>query len=174
MVWIKNSSFMISVICSVVLGTLFVFALDIMVTIPNLDLKPENTGYVVVEVTPLEEHNLIISSTICKDVDGDGTCEEILTNPCSEISVLFDNTNTNIVTTDSNGRATIKITLGADANLGNAYLYYVETDDGGWGEAKTIAQTTSIPEFSTMVIPLFTSLAAFALVFRKKSTGFNF
>ncbi|MCK5177470.1 MAG: hypothetical protein KAQ92_07110 [Candidatus Aenigmarchaeota archaeon] len=172
----KNKYFMISAICSIVLGALFVFAaLEVTITIPNLNLKPGNTGYVTAEVTPVGEHDLIISSEICKDTDGNSkTCEQILTNPCSEISVVFDNTSNNVTTTNANGHADIKITLGANADLGNRYLYYVETDDGGWNEAKAIAQTTSIPEFSTMMIPMFMSLMAFALVFGKKSTGFNF
>ena len=172
---IKKSSFMISAICSIVLGALFVFAhLAITITTPNLDLKPGSTNYVTAVVSPTGEHDLSISSEICKDTNGDGSCEELLSNPCEEISIVFEDTGNGDVTTAADGKASIKITLGADASLGNVYMYYVETENDGWEDAKVSAQTTSIPEFSTMAIPLFTSLAAFALVFRKRSSGFNF
>ncbi|MCK5040175.1 MAG: hypothetical protein KAR87_04365 [Candidatus Aenigmarchaeota archaeon] len=168
----EKNKIIITAISLMLLSSMVVFAdsLDIEVNPMDITIMPGNTGYTTATVTPHQVKPLLIKNIICKDTNSNGICDDFLSNPCSEVSVVFNETGNNETTTDTNGEAIIKIMLGSNATAGAKYMYYVKTNDvGDWEDASVIAQATGgIPEFSTMAIPFFMTLASIGLFLRKK------
>ena len=116
----------------------------IKITPENLQIFPPNTQYATVKITPDNTYNLTIDNLICKD-NGSG-CVPLI-NPCSEISIVFNNTGNLSATTDLDGKAIIKITLSSSAQRGTVYRYYVNETSNS-----ITARTTAIPEFSIILL----------------------
>ena len=120
--------------------------ITIKITPENLQIFPPNTQYATVKITPNKTFNLTIDNLICKD-NGSGCIP--LNNPCEEISVVFNDTNNLTTATNSNGEVIIKITLGASAQRGIVYRYYVNETSNS-----VTARTMAIPEFSIIFLAI--------------------
>ncbi|MFH1433090.1 MAG: PKD domain-containing protein, partial [archaeon] len=121
----------------------------------ELNIVPEGMGYTDVKVTPSGMHSVEIRSEICRDLDFDYDCDEVLPNMNGEISVLFEDSGGLTAATDSAGEAAIRIKAFPSAPSGARYLYYVRLDGGDWKEAYVNVGTTGIPEYPfAFLIPI--------------------
>ncbi|MEA3343538.1 MAG: PKD domain-containing protein [archaeon] len=133
---------------------------------PNTDIMPGETAYATAKVTQGGSHNLEIMDVICKDTNGDGNCNDFLSNPGAEISIVFDDTD-NLTTTTVNGEAKIKITLHSSKTENRKYWYSVRAGNGQWEEASITVRTAVIPEFSTIFLPIMLTFLSLLAIKRK-------
>ncbi len=141
--------------------------LQVSIVPVNIDIMPGETVYATAIVTQGGEHNLEIMDMICKDTNGDGNCNDLLSNPCAEISIVFDDTDNLTTTTDFNGEAKIKVTLDSSATQNTKYWYSVRAGNGQWEEASITVRTAVIPEFSTIFLPIMLTLLSLMAIKRK-------
>lgn len=130
-------------------------------------MVPGDVAYSTVVVEPFLEHPLELNMMICRYGVDDDDCFPVY-NPSDEISVLFENTGDLKATSDSNGKAVIRIALGALAVDGARYVYSIKSDDSGWVEGVVVVQTHDNPAIPEFPFSLFIPMMLIIILMRKR------